>query len=238
MAVTIVTLTGFPAIFDQFQRYLDVSEPETPRIVVTSRGVSLRLEVPNRWKMAAGIEPFVFARNANLGIEAAGRDDVLLVNDDVQIRYPGTVQILSERMRYSSRIGIISPQIIGGHGGNTLQRRDVDAFSRTDLMVSEKRLMFACVLLRREMIDEIGLLDERFTGYGCEDDDYCLRAQRAGWQLAVTSAAVVRHGYGALNATASFGRCPHCGGTGMSEEFDRSAQRMRELFCEKWGRLP
>ena len=38
------------------------------------------------------------------------------------------------------------------------------------------RLVGFCLLIRRELIDAIGLLDERF-GIGCfEDDDYCLRA--------------------------------------------------------------
>ena len=37
-----------------------------------------------------------------------------------------------------------------------------------------------CLLIRREVIDAIGLLDEQF-GIGCfEDDDYCLRANRGG----------------------------------------------------------
>ena len=43
------------------------------------------------------------------------------------------------------------------------------------------RLVGFCLLIRREVIDAIGLLDERF-GLGCfEDDDYCLRAMQAGY---------------------------------------------------------
>ena len=38
-----------------------------------------------------------------------------------------------------------------------------------------------CLLIRRTVIDRIGVLDERF-GIGCfEDDDYCLRAIQAGY---------------------------------------------------------
>ena len=39
----------------------------------------------------------------------------------------------------------------------------------------------ASMMLRREMIDEIGLLDERFFAY-FEDMDYCLSARRRGWE--------------------------------------------------------
>jgi hypothetical protein len=40
----------------------------------------------------------------------------------------------------------------------------------------------SCMLIRRAVIDQIGLLDERFFAYQ-EDADYCFRAQRAGWQI-------------------------------------------------------
>lgn len=40
----------------------------------------------------------------------------------------------------------------------------------------------ACMLIRRAVIEQIGLLDERFFAYQ-EDTDYCFRAKRAGWQI-------------------------------------------------------
>lgn len=39
---------------------------------------------------------------------------------------------------------------------------------------------FACVLLRKEMVAEIGPMDEGYFLY-FEDAEYCLRAKRAGW---------------------------------------------------------
>lgn len=38
----------------------------------------------------------------------------------------------------------------------------------------------ACQLIRRQVIDKIGLLDENIF-YGPEDADYCIRAQQRGW---------------------------------------------------------
>jgi GT2 family glycosyltransferase len=38
----------------------------------------------------------------------------------------------------------------------------------------------SCMLIRREVIDQIGFLDERFFAYQ-EDADFCRRARQAGW---------------------------------------------------------
>jgi GT2 family glycosyltransferase len=40
----------------------------------------------------------------------------------------------------------------------------------------------SCMLIRRAVIEQIGLFDERFFAYQ-EDADYCFRAQHAGWQV-------------------------------------------------------
>jgi len=40
----------------------------------------------------------------------------------------------------------------------------------------------ACQLIRREVIEEVGWLDEKFF-YGPEDADYCLRAHAHGWKV-------------------------------------------------------
>ena len=232
--VSIVTLTGYSKIFEQFRQSADQFAVNVRKIVVTSRGMMVK---PRRgWEGVEGVEPFVFARNANLGIAAAERDDVLLINDDVQLRSYGAAEKLEEVARAYPRVGILSSQILGQSGGNPFQdrRTELDA----NVVISRQRLAFVCVYLKRALLNDVGPLDERFTGYGCEDDDYCLRAQNAGWELAVTPEVVVRHGYGATNATASFGQCPHCAGTGRDPALDTSMEEMRGVFYQKWGRRP
>lgn len=59
-------------------------------------------------------------------------------------------------------------------------RRDVD------------QPMGACLLVRREAIAQVGLLDERFFLY-FEDVDWCLRLRQAGWRVAFEPAATVVH---------------------------------------------
>jgi GT2 family glycosyltransferase len=50
----------------------------------------------------------------------------------------------------------------------------------------------ACMLVRREAFDDVGLFDEDFFIY-CEEVDWCLRAQRKGWQIYHLPAARARH---------------------------------------------
>lgn len=52
---------------------------------------------------------------------------------------------------------------------------------------------FACILIRRAVVDSIGALDEGYFLY-YEDAEYCLRARRAGWAIArVPEARAVHH---------------------------------------------
>ena len=50
----------------------------------------------------------------------------------------------------------------------------------------------AAMVIRREMLDAIGLFDERFFMY-CEDVDLGYRAKQAGWRVAYYPAVTVIH---------------------------------------------
>jgi GT2 family glycosyltransferase len=50
----------------------------------------------------------------------------------------------------------------------------------------------SCMLIRREVVDDIGYLDERFFAYQ-EDADYCFRARQAGWEIYYVPQAQIIH---------------------------------------------
>jgi GT2 family glycosyltransferase len=50
----------------------------------------------------------------------------------------------------------------------------------------------ACQFIRREAMEEIGLLDEHIF-YGPEDLDYCLRMRKAGWEVWYLADAQIVH---------------------------------------------
>ncbi|HEY3284791.1 MAG TPA: glycosyltransferase family 2 protein [Armatimonadota bacterium] len=50
----------------------------------------------------------------------------------------------------------------------------------------------AAMLLRREVLDQVGLLDAKFFMY-CEDVDICYRAKQAGWKVLYCPSSVITH---------------------------------------------
>ena len=50
----------------------------------------------------------------------------------------------------------------------------------------------AAILVRREVVEQVGGFDDRFHMYG-EDNEWCLRIKRAGWRLVFEPNAVVIH---------------------------------------------
>jgi SAM-dependent methyltransferase len=173
-------------------------EKAKPRIIVVAdgheRGYGFEVvSTPDHW-------PFIFARQCNVGIEAAGKADVILINDDVRLLQFNTFATMWRVAQDNPDVGIISPLIDGGVG-NPKQRAQWKHHWPTKGLVycsglGEDYICFPFVYLRRAMLDQIGLLDERFIRYGKDDADLCRRAVEAGWKLGITKDVVVAHGRG------------------------------------------
>jgi GT2 family glycosyltransferase len=122
-----------------------------------------------------GQKPFIFARNANIGIRAAGDHDVILLNDDALLETPGGFTALQRRAEETPHLGIVA------------------AATNVARLALPYSVAFVCVLLPRRVIDRVGLFDERFDCYGGEDDDYCYRVRGAGLTLEVSPLCRVDH---------------------------------------------
>ncbi len=166
------------------------------RVFVVADGIpqSERAGVEVEW--INGITPFCFARNAHLGIAAAGADDVILCNDDAKLNNPGGF----DKMAVASKnYGIVSATITG---------RCCNARQKVaqDLNVTEpKFLAFVCVYITRATFKTLGPLDEQFVGGNYEDNDYCWRAAAAGISLGICGLARVDHDANAM----TFARQPN-----------------------------
>jgi O-antigen biosynthesis protein len=161
-----------------------------------------------------GVKPFVFARNVNIGIRAAGDDDVILLNDDALLKTPRGFEALASRAQEPYGIVAAACDTVG----NPNQFRSWQPNVRNE----PRMVCFVCVYIPRSTINAIGLLDERFVGYGLDDDDYCLRVRNAGLKIGIFDGCYVDHS----SLKSSFR-----GESGAGGDFKPNLRR----FIEKWG---
>ncbi len=170
-------------------------------------------------KWVTGAKPFCFSRNINLGIkEAPG--DVIIMNDDAQLLTKFGMASMSYAVRSAAGVGVCSAAI-SGFVGNSNQKPVAPAGLRQD----PRMVAFICVYIPRAVLESVGTLDERFVGYGFDDDDYCRRVMDAKLRVMIYDGCVVLHGE--KKGTSTFRTKPE-----IHELFTQN----RKLFEEKWGK--
>ena len=146
-----------------------------------------------------------FAAGMNIGISAVEAEAYVLLNSDTIIR-PGAFNAFRKVLKDYPDIGLIAPgmeNIDGEIEYNTFRYiTPISEFMRAtgtgviysllhkfDVVIKPDNkplepqwVGFACVVIRKEVIKKIGLLDERFFMY-FEDIDYCRRSWAQGWKV-------------------------------------------------------
>lgn len=185
-------------------------------VIVIDDGLPERWDGVERATVIPGERPFIFARNVNIGIVAAGDEDVVLLNDDAILETPGGLLVMAQAAEADHQIGIIGATC--NNVGNEAQ------FPRgKGLRFDPRMVCFVCVYIPRRTIDRVGMLDERFVGYGFDDDDYCLRIRRAGLKIGIHDGCFVNHNH----LTSTFRGNPRT---------PANLEQNGRLFREKWGR--
>jgi GT2 family glycosyltransferase len=169
-----------------------------------------------------------FSRAVNQGLKTMDAKYYLLLNPDTII-LDDALNKLTQFMGENPKAGICIPKVLNRDG--TLQYqcrrgegRPWETFSYfaglarlfpndqrftgyllnhlDNEKVSEvKAVSGSCMMIRREVIDEIGGLDERYFAYQ-EDADYCMQARQAGWKVFFVPLAEVIH-YGGRGGSAA-----------------------------------
>ena len=155
-----------------------------------------------------------FARANNQAIQQCSGNYILLLNPDTLVS-AGALQALVDFLDQSPEAGAIGAKIlnpdgslqISSHPQPTLSRElwrlfHLDSLSpyaaypstrwETNHPQAVDVLMGACLLLRKEVLDQVGFLDEDYFIYS-EEVDLCYRIQRAGWRMYWVPQAEVVH---------------------------------------------
>src|SRR5262249_7752686 len=157
-------------------------------------------------------------------------DKVLLLNPDTVV-HPGAIEALAAFLDAHPRVGAVGPRLLNSDGSvqpaafrfPTLAMTLLDLFPPGEALPGrlygswwhgrypcEQRAeepfpidhpLGACILARRAVVEQVGMLDQRFFMYA-EEVDWCYRIREAGWSIWQEPRARVTHMGGA--ATSQF----------------------------------
>lgn len=165
-------------------------------------------------------EHLSFSAANNRGIRASKGRSVLILNDDALLE-PGSLGLMLGKLESDPRIGAVGPKLLNSDGslqrdfthrrfphllnclavaflldarlnGHEWSRRIFGLNKDLDHTAAADHLAAACLLVRREALEAVGLFDERFR-FWFEDVDLCYRLKKAGWNLTYLSEAQVTH---------------------------------------------
>jgi N-acetylglucosaminyl-diphospho-decaprenol L-rhamnosyltransferase len=160
-----------------------------------------------------------FTRGNNIGIEASRGRHVLLLNPDTRVLGSGPEKMVAY-MDGHPKVGALGPQLLNEDGSVQSSRRRFPTlrtafFESTwlqphapqkvldhyymldhedDETVAVDWVQGAAVLVRREAIEQVGMMDEGFFMYS-EELDWQRRIKAAGWEVIYyPEAQIVHHG--------------------------------------------
>ena len=149
-----------------------------------------------------------FAGGNNLGIKAAKGKYIFLVNNDTIFK-DVNVQSLIDRLESSPKIGVVCPKIRFSWGNNPIQFTGYTPLSK--ITVRNKSIGFgeedrgqyntphstpyahgAAMMIKREVIDKVGLMPECYFLY-YEELDWSMMITRAGYEIWYEPACTIYH---------------------------------------------
>ncbi|HJX38738.1 MAG TPA: glycosyltransferase family 2 protein [Anaerolineae bacterium] len=162
-----------------------------------------------------------FAAASNQGLEQSLGRNLILLNPDTVVR-TGALEGMSRVLEERADVGAVGPKLVFPDGGfqhsafafPTLPMIFLDFFPLHHRLLDSRlngryprewyergdpfpidHPLGAALMVKRTVIDDVGLLDEGFFMY-CEEIDWCLRIKQAGWQILCDPQAEVVHHVG------------------------------------------
>lgn len=162
-----------------------------------------------------------FAAANNQVLKDATSKFVLLLNPDTEVK-PGAIKTLINFLETHPKAGIVAPQLLNTDGSIQRSCRRFPSFKGMAYELAGLSKLFpsvsrfkeykmlewehdderevdqpegACLMVRQEVIKQVGILDEGFFML-FEEVDWCYRIKQAGWQIWFTTSARVVHHHG------------------------------------------
>lgn len=175
-------------------------------------------EIKERYRGGISISAYLLKENlgyiqgVNYGLSKACGEIITVLNND--IAFPRDwFDSLADALENDKTIGAAVPMLTNGGGPQNLYIRDSENDMKTILasgivfdyfgkLVMERfkhfieypnRVMGACIVMRRGLLDKVGGLDYWFGNGLYDDDDWSFRAVIAGYRLAVIGESFVYH---------------------------------------------
>jgi GT2 family glycosyltransferase/tetratricopeptide (TPR) repeat protein len=176
-----------------------------------------------------------FAAGNNQGIAAARGRYILLLNNDTLVT-DGWLEQMIACVKAHPDSGIIGPLSNNVSGPQQLKKvnynietgEGLDKFARKFAVKHKgkaKKILRAvgfCMLIKQEVIQKIGGLDERFGKGNFEDDDFSIRALLAGFESWIAEDCFIHH-FGSRTFT------------GIKINYRAILKKNWNIFKKKWG---
>jgi GT2 family glycosyltransferase len=168
-----------------------------------------------------------FAAACNIGMYASSAPSLLFLNPDCFFQL-GSVAALLVRLQFGDRVGMVGGLLLNDDGSEqgggrravpTPWRSFVRAFALhrfadrwpklfydfhlhqqplPDRPIEVEAISGACMLVKREAMDDVGQWDEGYFLH-CEDLDWCMRFRQNGWKILFVPDARISHALGACS---------------------------------------
>lgn len=173
----------------------------------TGRLAVLTARCAARFVVVHDAEQQGFTKTVNRGIaQREPGEDLCILNDDIEGFCYAWLRILQTALYSSPGYGLVGPSGRSESSSGTGALGDIG-------LLAVKMIPFWCVVIKGEVVDRLGLLDERFIHYS-SDTWYCKDVIRAGWECVWVKAAFLQHTFE---------------GSGFQEEWRRHDTRVTRL---------
>jgi len=135
-----------------------------------------------------------FVKAVNQGFAVSREPYVCVLNNDT-MPGPGWLGEIISFAQELPDVGLLNP-ICNGHmeGGLTVEEyADKLSGSNKGKYMEMNQCQGFCMVIKRELIDKIGQLDENFGVGGFDDTDYSMRAHKAGYRSVCVYSSYVYH---------------------------------------------